>query len=77
MDFKMNLSYEEQLAYEFALHWRDENFRPELQAIDWMRFATILTHNRMAMLASAANTLPIETDNFHPSSRICAQVCGW
>jgi hypothetical protein len=52
MDFKMNLSYEEQLAYEFALHWRDENFRPELQAIDWMRFATILTHNRMAVLAS-------------------------
>ena len=74
MDFKMNLSYEEQLAYEFALHWRDENFRPELQAIDWMRFATILTHNRMAMLASQVfprinATLPPE-----PHKLICEQT---
>jgi len=51
MDFKTNLSLEEQLAYEFAHAWRDENYRPGLQTIDWLRFAKILTHNRMAVLA--------------------------
>jgi Uncharacterised nucleotidyltransferase len=47
----MNLSCEEILAYEFATHWRDENYVPDLQGIDWLRFAQILTHNRMAVLA--------------------------
>ena len=47
----MDLSREEKLAYEFALHWRDENYRPDLAKIDWLRFATILVHNRMTVLA--------------------------
>lgn len=47
----MNLPREEILAYEFATHWRDENYVPDLQGIDWLRFAQILTHNRMAVLA--------------------------
>jgi hypothetical protein len=51
MNFKTNLSPEERLAYEFACFWRDENYRPGLQTIDWLRFAKILTHNRMAVLA--------------------------
>ena len=46
------LNREEKLAYEFALHWRDENFHPELQGVDWLRFTNILIHNRMAVLAS-------------------------
>jgi hypothetical protein len=46
-----NLSPEEKLAYEFAHNWRDENYRPALQNIDWLRFAKLLTHNRMAVLA--------------------------
>jgi hypothetical protein len=52
MDFKTTLSPEEGLAYEFALHWREEGYHPNLQNIDWLRFATILTHNRMSVLAS-------------------------
>lgn len=52
MNFKTNLSPEEQLAYEFAHSWRDENYRPDLrQNVDWLRFAKLLTHNRMAVLA--------------------------
>ena len=51
MDFKIALSPEEQLAYEFALHWREPTYRPDLGNIDWLRFAQILTHNRMAVLA--------------------------
>ena len=51
MKFETPLRIEEQLAYDFALHWRDEQYRPDLQAVDWLRFATILTHNRMAVLA--------------------------
>src|SRR5690349_7418066 len=51
MNFKTNLSPEERLVYEFAYSWRDENYRPDLQTIDWLRFAKILTHNRMAVLA--------------------------
>ena len=47
----MNLSPEEILAYEFANRWRDENYRPVLDNIDWLRFAKILTHNRMSVLA--------------------------
>jgi len=51
----MNLSTEEILAYEFANRWRDENYRPALhpalQEIDWLRFAEILTHNRISVLA--------------------------
>jgi len=48
----MQFTPEEKLAYEFAQHWRDENYHPGLQRIDWLRFATLLTHNRMAVLAS-------------------------
>jgi hypothetical protein len=51
MTFKMNLSPEEHLAYEFAHRWRDEQYRPDVQNVDWLRFAKILTHNRMAVLA--------------------------
>lgn len=51
MNFKQNLAFEEKLAYEFAHHWRDENYRPDLKNVDWTRFAKLLTHNRMGMLA--------------------------
>jgi putative nucleotidyltransferase-like protein len=51
MNIKMNLSPEETLAYEFANRWRDENYRPALQGIDWLRFAKILISNRMSALA--------------------------
>jgi hypothetical protein len=51
MNIKMNLSPEENLAYEFANHWRAENYRPATQGIDWLRFAKILTYNRMSILA--------------------------
>ena len=37
----MNLSPEETLAYEFANRWRDENYRPASQDMDWLRFAKI------------------------------------
>jgi hypothetical protein len=47
----MSLTLEESLAYEFALHWRDEAYRPDLNKVDWFRFARLLTHNRMAVLA--------------------------
>ena len=56
MNFRIPLSPEEQLAYEFALHWRDENYRPHLQGVDWLRFANILVHNRMSVLASQVLT---------------------
>ena len=48
----MPLTLEESLAYEFALHWRDKNYRPNLQHVDWSRFARLLTHNRMSVLAA-------------------------
>jgi len=48
----MPLTLEETLAYDFAHHWRDENYRPNLNNIDWTRFAHLLTHNRMAVLAA-------------------------
>ena len=52
MDLKTNLSHEERLVYEFAYYWRDENYRPDLrQIMDWLHFAKLLTHNRMAVLA--------------------------
>lgn len=51
MNSNTDLSREEKLAYEFALHWRDEDYRPDLQDVDWLRFATILVHNRMTVLA--------------------------
>ena len=51
MNFKMNLSPEEELAYELARHWRDENYRPNFENVDWLRFAKLLVHNRMAVLA--------------------------
>ena len=49
---QMQLTLEEKLAYEFAHYWRDENYRPELQGVDWPRFANLLAHNRMAVLAT-------------------------
>lgn len=51
MNFKPNLSPEERLAYEFAHSWRDENYDPSFENVDWSRFAKLLTHNRMAVLA--------------------------
>ena len=51
MNFRIDPSPEERLAYEFALHWRDESYHPDLYGIDWLRFAKLLTHNRMAVLA--------------------------
>src|SRR6266496_3802403 len=51
MNSKIDLSPEERLAYEFAHRWRDENYRPNLQNIDWLHFAKLLTNNRMAVLA--------------------------
>ena len=48
----MDLSLEESLAYEFARHWLDSSYHPNLQNIDWARFAHLLTHNRMAVLAA-------------------------
>jgi hypothetical protein len=56
MRSKISLTKEEQLAYDFALHWRDETYRPDLTNVDWLRFAQILTHNRMAVLASQVLT---------------------
>jgi hypothetical protein len=51
MNYKRELSLEERFAYEFARHWRDENYYPDLQDVDWLRFAKILVHNRMTVLA--------------------------
>ncbi|MCI0608833.1 MAG: nucleotidyltransferase family protein [Anaerolineae bacterium] len=48
----MQLTPEETLTYEFAHNWRDISYRPNLQNIDLPRFARILTHNRMAVLAA-------------------------
>ncbi len=48
----MYLSLEESLTYEFALHWRDDSYRPNLTNVDWTCFAKLLTHNRMAVLAA-------------------------
>ena len=48
----MHLTPEEALAYEFAHHWRDASYHPDLQNIDWTRFARFLTYNRMAVLAA-------------------------
>ncbi|MDQ3004801.1 MAG: nucleotidyltransferase family protein [Chloroflexota bacterium] len=48
----MQLTLEEKLAYEFASHWRDENYQPDLSNINWTRFAKLLTHNRMTTLAA-------------------------
>jgi hypothetical protein len=51
MNFETSLTSEEKLAYEFARRWRDEAYRPELHQLDWPRFARLLTHNRMSVLA--------------------------
>jgi hypothetical protein len=56
MRSKISLAKEEQLAYDFALHWRDETHRPDLTNVDWLRFAQILVHNRMAVLAGQVLT---------------------
>src|SRR5688572_28922315 len=51
MNSNVTLTRDEKLAYEFALHWRDENYHPDLGNVDWLRFANILVHNRMTVLA--------------------------
>jgi hypothetical protein len=61
MTFEIPLTRAEQLAYEFALRWRDETYRPDLSNLDWLRFAKILTHNRMAALAQQV------FERIHPS----------
>lgn len=48
----MQLTPEEKLAFEFANRWHDKNYRPGLLNINWIRFAKLLTHNRMATLAA-------------------------
>jgi hypothetical protein len=45
------LTIEEQLAFDFARRWRDTSYQPDLCMIDWLRFAKLLTYNRMAGLA--------------------------
>ena len=67
MNFKLQLTPEEKLAYEFAHHWRDETYHPALQDIDWTRFASVLTYNRMAVLAAPIlkrvhATIPLDTE---------------
>jgi hypothetical protein len=52
MNFKVQLTPEENLACEFALHWRDEQYQPDVRNINWTSFAKLLLHNRMAVLAS-------------------------
>ena len=53
MNIKISLNAEERLVYEIAHRWRDADYRPDLpQDLDRVRFAKILTHNRMAMLAT-------------------------
>ena len=52
LESKMQLTPEEKLAYEFANHWHDKNYRPGLLNINGVRFAKLLTHNRMATLAA-------------------------
>jgi hypothetical protein len=64
----MLLTREEQLAYEFARRWRDENYQPNLSNLDWLRFAKLLTFNRMAVLAdhifSRCNaSIPLEANS--------------
>ena len=51
MNYTPELSLEEKFAYEFAQQWRDEDYRPDLHRVDWLRFARILVHNRMTVLA--------------------------
>jgi hypothetical protein len=51
MNTSSTLTPEERLAYDFALHWRDEAYHPDLQNIDWPRLADLLVQNRMSVLA--------------------------
>lgn len=48
----MKLTIEEKLTYEFAHKWRDKDYHPDLEEVNWQRFAKILVHNRMAFLAT-------------------------
>ena len=45
------LNREEKLAYDFAVHWRDPAYCPDLTGLDWPRFASLLCNNRMGVLA--------------------------
>jgi hypothetical protein len=45
------LTHEEELVYEFAIHWREADYCPDLSGIDWLRFADLLCKNRMGVLA--------------------------
>jgi putative nucleotidyltransferase-like protein len=49
--FGRDLTPEEQLAFEFARRWRDRDYRPSLENLDWPRFAALLARNRMGVLA--------------------------
>ena len=65
MKSKLDLSPEEQLTHEFAYSWRADSYCPALHNVDGLRFAKLLTRNRMAVLAMqilsrADATLPNE-----------------
>jgi hypothetical protein len=51
MTSKFELTREENLAFEFAHHWRAADYHPDLQGVDWVRFAKLLSHNRMGVMA--------------------------
>jgi len=51
MNAGLELTLEEKLAYEFARGWRSADYQPDLHAVDWPRFARLLCHNRMAVMA--------------------------
>lgn len=53
MNFKIELSAEERLVYEFARGWREGTLPADLRGIDWTRVARLLCHNRMAVMALA------------------------
>ena len=48
----MPLTLEETFAYDFALHWRDKTYHPNITNVVWDRFEHLLTYNRMAILAA-------------------------
>ncbi len=48
---RSGLTPEEELVYEFAVHWRDKDYCPDLAGLDWLHFANLLCKNRMGVLA--------------------------
>ncbi len=49
---RTELTQEEKLAYEFAVHWREPDYCPDLSSVDWLRLANLLCNNRMGVLGS-------------------------